>query len=53
MTGLPGIDPALAKNYFANLEYDFRPDGQKVTIDPRLSDPVQPGDVVVVRESIF
>lgn len=29
------------------------PDGRKVTIDPRLSDPVQPGDVVVVRESIF
>jgi polysaccharide biosynthesis/export protein len=29
------------------------PDGQKVTIDPRLSDPVQPGDVLLVRESIF
>jgi polysaccharide export outer membrane protein len=30
-----------------------QPNGQKVTIDPRLSDTVQPGDVVVVRESIF
>ncbi|HUR90138.1 MAG TPA: polysaccharide export protein EpsE [Ramlibacter sp.] len=28
-------------------------DGREVTIDPRLNDVVQPGDVVVVRESIF
>jgi OmcA/MtrC family decaheme c-type cytochrome len=28
---VPGIDPALAKNYFANVEYDFRPDGAAVT----------------------
>jgi len=27
MTAVPGIDPALAKNYFANVEFDFRPDG--------------------------
>jgi len=24
---VPGIDPALAKNYYANVEFDFRPDG--------------------------
>ena len=29
------------------------PNGQKVTIDPRLSDVVQAGDVIFVRESIF
>jgi OmcA/MtrC family decaheme c-type cytochrome len=28
---VPGIDPALAKNYYANVEYDFRPDGGTVT----------------------
>jgi len=28
---VPGIDPPLAKNYYSNVEYDFRPDGQKVT----------------------
>jgi polysaccharide export outer membrane protein len=28
-------------------------DGRKVTIDPRLTDQVKPGDVLVVRESIF
>jgi OmcA/MtrC family decaheme c-type cytochrome len=28
---VPGIDPALAKSYFANVEYDFRPDGATVT----------------------
>jgi OmcA/MtrC family decaheme c-type cytochrome len=28
---VPGIDPALAKNYDANVEYDFRPDGAAVT----------------------
>lgn len=28
---VPGIDPALAKNYYANVEYDFRPDGAAVT----------------------
>jgi OmcA/MtrC family decaheme c-type cytochrome len=31
MTAVPGIDPALAKNYFANVEYDFRPDGAPIT----------------------
>lgn len=31
MGAVPGIDPALAKSYYANVEYDFRPDGQKVT----------------------
>jgi len=31
MTVVPGIDPALAKNYYANVEYDFRPDGGTVT----------------------
>jgi polysaccharide export outer membrane protein len=30
-----------------------QPDGRQVTLEPRLSDPVQAGDVVVVRESIF
>lgn len=30
-----------------------QPDGQKVTMDPRMSDVVQAGDVIVVRESIF
>jgi polysaccharide export outer membrane protein len=30
-----------------------QPNGQKVTIDPNLSDVVQPGDVLFVRESIF
>ena len=30
-----------------------QPDGRQVSVEPRLSDPVQPGDVVVVRESIF
>jgi polysaccharide biosynthesis/export protein len=29
------------------------PDGQKLTIDPRMTDVVQPGDVLMVRESIF
>jgi len=28
---VPGIDPQLAKNYYANVEYNFRPDGQPVT----------------------
>ncbi len=28
---VPGIDPALAKNYYANVEFDFRPDGAAVT----------------------
>jgi OmcA/MtrC family decaheme c-type cytochrome len=27
---VPGIDPALAKSYFANAEYDFRPDGNAI-----------------------
>jgi OmcA/MtrC family decaheme c-type cytochrome len=31
MTAVPGLDPALAKNYYFNLEYDFRPDGATVT----------------------
>jgi len=31
MTVVPGLDPALAKNYYANVEYDFRPDGGTVT----------------------
>jgi len=31
MTAVPGLDPALAKNYFANVEFDFRPDGGTVT----------------------
>ncbi|HUJ14306.1 MAG TPA: OmcA/MtrC family decaheme c-type cytochrome [Thermoanaerobaculia bacterium] len=31
MGAVPGIDPSLAKNYYDNVEYDFRPDGQKVT----------------------
>ena len=30
-----------------------QPDGRQVTIDPRLTDVVQPGDVLIVRESIF
>jgi len=30
LTAVPGIDPALAKSYFANVEYDFRPDGAAV-----------------------
>jgi len=30
-----------------------QPDGRQVTIEPRLTDVVQPGDVLVVRESIF
>jgi OmcA/MtrC family decaheme c-type cytochrome len=30
LTAVLGIDPALAKNYFFNLEYDFRPDGVAV-----------------------
>jgi decaheme c-type cytochrome, OmcA/MtrC family len=30
LTAVPGIDPALAKNYFANVEYDFRPDGAAI-----------------------
>jgi polysaccharide export outer membrane protein len=30
-----------------------QPDGKQVSIEPRLTDVVQPGDVVVVRESIF
>ena len=29
------------------------PDGRQVTVEPRLTDVVQAGDVVVVRESIF
>ncbi|MEO8033530.1 MAG: OmcA/MtrC family decaheme c-type cytochrome [Acidobacteriota bacterium] len=28
---VPGIAPVLAKNYYANVEYDFRPDGATVT----------------------
>ncbi len=28
---VPGIAVALAKNYYANVEYDFRPDGVAVT----------------------
>ncbi len=31
LTAVPGIDPALAKSYFANVEFDFRPDGAAVT----------------------
>ncbi len=31
LTTVLGIDPALAKSYFANVEYDFRPDGGTVT----------------------
>jgi OmcA/MtrC family decaheme c-type cytochrome len=31
MTAIPGLDPALAKNYYANVEFDFRPDGAAVT----------------------
>ena len=31
MSVVPGIDPALAKAYYANVEYDFRPDGMPVT----------------------
>ncbi|MEO8033189.1 MAG: OmcA/MtrC family decaheme c-type cytochrome [Acidobacteriota bacterium] len=27
---VPGIDPALAKSYFANAEFDFRPDGNPI-----------------------
>jgi polysaccharide export outer membrane protein len=30
-----------------------QPDGSVVQITPRLTDPVQPGDVLFVRESIF
>ncbi len=30
LTAVVGIDPALQKNYFFNLEYDFRPDGAAV-----------------------
>jgi polysaccharide export outer membrane protein len=29
------------------------PDGKVVTTEPRLTDPVQPGDVLFVRESLF
>jgi polysaccharide biosynthesis/export protein len=29
------------------------PDGKAVQISPRLTDVVQPGDVLFVRESIF
>ncbi|HEV7487551.1 MAG TPA: OmcA/MtrC family decaheme c-type cytochrome [Thermoanaerobaculia bacterium] len=32
LTAVPGIDPALAKNYFANVEFDFRPDGAAVVL---------------------
>jgi OmcA/MtrC family decaheme c-type cytochrome len=31
LNAVVGIDPALAKSYFANVEYDFRPDGVAVT----------------------
>ncbi len=31
LSAVPGIDPALAKPYYANVEYDFRPDGGTVT----------------------
>ena len=27
LTAVVGLDPALQKSYFANVEYDFRPDG--------------------------
>jgi polysaccharide biosynthesis/export protein len=30
-----------------------QPDGKRVTLDPRPTDAVKPGDVLVVRESIF
>lgn len=30
-----------------------RPDGTVVQLEPRLTDPVQPGDVLYVRESLF
>ena len=29
------------------------PDGKLVQLTPRMNDPVQPGDVLYVRESIF
>jgi len=29
------------------------PDGRMVQLTPRMTDPVQPGDVLYVRESIF
>jgi OmcA/MtrC family decaheme c-type cytochrome len=32
MTAVPGLDPALAKNYYANVEFDFRPDGAAVVV---------------------
>ncbi len=32
LTAVVGIDPALQKNYFFNLEYDFRPDGAAVVV---------------------
>jgi OmcA/MtrC family decaheme c-type cytochrome len=32
MTAVPGLDPALAKNYFANVEFDFRPDGAALVV---------------------
>jgi OmcA/MtrC family decaheme c-type cytochrome len=31
LTAVVGIDPALQKSYFANAEFDFRPDGGTVT----------------------
>jgi OmcA/MtrC family decaheme c-type cytochrome len=31
LAAVPGIDPALAKTYYVNVEYDFRPDGGTVT----------------------
>ena len=30
-----------------------RPDGSVIQLEPRLSDPVQPGDVLYVKESLF
>jgi polysaccharide biosynthesis/export protein len=29
------------------------PDGKVITTEPRMTDPVQPGDVLFVRESLF
>jgi polysaccharide biosynthesis/export protein len=30
-----------------------RPDGTVVQLDPRMTDPVLPGDVLYVKESLF
>jgi polysaccharide export outer membrane protein len=46
-----GITPRGSQNRLRLTR--TQPDGAVVQTEPRLTDPVQPGDVLFVRESLF